>query len=55
MVDKPCLRYRFAPSRGAVRIANPVQGRDDVDQTIEVDPAVAHILFELFDGVHASS
>ena len=28
---------------------------DDLDQAIEVDPTVTDILFELLDGVHASS
>ena len=32
-----------------------LQRHDDVDQAIDIDPTVTDILFELLDGVHASS
>ena len=37
------------------RFQLPLQRHDDVDQAIDVDPSVAHVLLELLDGVHAGN
>ena len=33
----------------------PLQRHDDVDQAIDVNPSLAHVLFELLGGVHAEN
>jgi hypothetical protein len=37
------------------RFQLPLQHGDDIEQSLGVNPSFAHVLFELFDGVHAAS
>ena len=55
--DRPprgrCEQFLTAPQE--MGQALPLQGHDDVEQAIDVDSSLAHILFKLANGVHASS
>lgn len=37
----------------ACRLKLPLRRNDEIDQPIHADPSLAHLLFELIDGVHA--